>query len=130
MIDNLQPSSYLREIDQHYSEIIIPPILPWPCSRSQLLPVLKTSCPRKFKLSTSPQSSCIHISHVSKMTRPLTRKLKRKKRANVAWNTSGLETTLVPSQPPMTISLTLPARLVRAWVIPLISTAIRRVITR
>ena len=68
---------------------------PQPCR----LGILETSRPRKLKLSTSPHS-LRHISRGLRMARPPTKRLGRRRSDNVAWNTSGLETTLVPSQPP------------------------------
>ena len=120
---NLLPSSEIWVSVAH--KIIVPLILPWSSFRPYQPGILGISPPKR--LSTSTHTSRTHISRVSRMARPPTRKLGRRKRDNIAWNTSGLKTTLVLPQSPMSMPPTLPVRLARTWVISLVSTVTRRV---
>ena len=87
-------------------------ILPWPSPRPHLLGILETSpLPLPNRLSTSLHTPRIQIPRVPRMARPPTRKLGRRRRDNSAWNTSGLKTTLVLPQTPMSMPPTLPVRL-------------------
>ena len=86
--------------------------LPWSSPRFQPLEILKTISPlpklcqlgilkrsplKKFRPSTIPHTSRIHILHGPKMA-PI-EKLRRRKRKDIA--TSRLEEALFPPQPPM-----------------------------
>ena len=145
-INKLQPPSILREIDQRYHWGNCPAyttvaksqtLATWdprsnpskkkPCQ----LGILETSpLPPPKRLRTSPYTPRTHIPRVPRMSRPPTRKLGRRKRDNVAWNTSGLKTTLVLPQKPMSMPSKLSARLARTWVISPIPIVVRRVTTR
>ena len=74
-----------------------------------------------------------HIFRGPRMARPPTRRSGKKRSNNIAWNTSGLKMTLVPSQPPMLMPPMLPALLVRLAKLRArspVSTILRRDTTR
>ena len=91
-------------------------------SYALLTRIFKTSYSRKFKLSTSPYTPHVYIPCGPRITRPSTRKLKKRKRNNVAWNMSGLTTTLLLPQ--------LPVGIQKTWVISSISTVTRAATTQ
>ena len=79
--NNQKSPSFLREMDQHFPEVIISLTLLWPSPRLHLLGILETRLPHPPKsLGTSPYTPRIHIIRDSRMARPPIKKIGRRKR--------------------------------------------------
>ena len=92
------------------------------------LKILRMSQLKRLWPSIDFHIPCIHISYNTKIARPPARCFRKRRRNNIAKNTSGLEMIFVLSQLPILITPMLLIWHVRTWVISPISTMTKEVI--